>query len=151
MCNCNASPYSDWSLANRCQPYGSRTPLVDRVIGPDAFDVVWYVAQHMTAIQRAASIARNQWRLETTLSAAVSPSAFIVMPQHVLIQNVVASNVMLQTLAGELLSADSGLFKTKITNDGLTVTIDPADASIVDGATVRWFLTFEARTHAPVA
>lgn len=146
----SCSPFSPayWnSNANRCKPYGAQVPLVDKLIGPDAFDVVYYVAQHMPAIQKAAAVARNQWRLETTVSA-VAGGATILMPVGVQIENVVASNVMLQTLAGELLSADSGLFKTKITNVGLTVSIEAGDASIVDGATVRWFLTFEARTSA---
>lgn len=146
---CPPYPYWNSNAANRCHPYGNSVPLVDKLIGPDAFDVVYYVAQHMPAIQRAALLANKyQKRLETLMSVAGGGAA-IVMPLGIGLSNIVSSSVLVRTVDGRLLGSDSGLFSSVVTSAGLMVTLaGPTPDPTLDAAVVRWFLTFEGQTSA---
>lgn len=135
-------------MSNSCNPYGGHNTLVDKCLGPDAYQVVQYVARHMQDIIRASANTNLQIQLTTPL-LFIAGGAAIAMPPNCTVDQVRSSSVMLKTTNGHLLGSDSGLFTTTIDGTGMTMMLTAAgndDASLT-GSEVRWFLIYEAATN----
>lgn len=136
-------------MRNHTDPYGGLNPLVDRVIGPKAYDFVKFVALRMGFIQKAASEPYTRLRLLARTTGLVTS---LVFPPTVLLENMVDSAVwIVDPVTGSRCNADSGYFNVIYTTMGATISIKPEAPLSLQNAEIMWFLTAMEVYRAPIA
>ncbi|QEG09309.1 hypothetical protein HYP93_gp48 [Stenotrophomonas phage Pokken] len=120
-------------------PYGGLNPLVDRVLGPKAYDIVRFVAHNMNLIAKAAS---EPYARLTAYGKASGLVTNILFPADVSLGALVDSTVWLvDPLTGSRYNSESGYFTTAYTVNGLTISLNETAPEALQSADVIWFMT----------
>lgn len=116
-------------------PFGGNDTLVDKLIGPTAYQVVHYVALKMSVLERAASFARLRKVATGVVSGQVTNLAY---PPGVKMAGLVRSDLWLIG-TDKKIDAASGGFTVGYTDQGVQITLkDGFEAWI--GEKVEWFI-----------
>lgn len=123
------------SMQNILNPFGGRDPLVDKLIGPTAYQVVHYVALKMGAIERAAAFARLR---KVAVGVVSGPITNLAYPPGVKMAGVVRSDIWLVG-TDKKIDAASGAFSVGYTDQGVQIVLKTGFEAWV-GEKVEWFI-----------
>lgn len=136
-------------------PYGSRTALVDKMIG-SAYDIVKFVAYRLDIISYVAThmdeittLVRNLRKEHIILRPVILDSynkMTVLLPDDLQVSQITSYSCMVQTVLDDLYGIESGAFTSRIVNGALELTVDPAaitalGTSFAD-ATLKWVITY---------
>lgn len=129
-------------------PYGGYNPLVDRLIGPTAYDIVKFVALRMPFIQKAAANPYSQLPL---VGKMVGTTTSMVFPPLVQPNTMVDSVVWLTDALGNRVKAET-VGTVTYSPVGMTIVLNQGANVAWRTADILWYLTaIETRgvIHAP--
>ncbi|UZV39864.1 hypothetical protein [Xanthomonas virus PB119] len=136
-------------MRNHIDPYGGLNPLVDRVLGPKAYDIVKFVACRMPFIEK---VAAEPWSRLRLVGKMVGPVTSLLFPPMVQLANVMDSVIwLIDPLTGARYNADSGYFTVAHTQLGVTISMKDEAPVALQTADVLWFLTAAEVRYVPVA
>ncbi|QYW01941.1 tail fiber [Stenotrophomonas phage Piffle] len=120
-------------------PYGGLNPLVDRVLGPKAYDIVRFVAVNMNLIAKAAA---EPYARLTATGKISGPVTNLLFPTSIPLESLVDSTVwLIDPLTGARYNAESGYFTTAYTANGVTISLSETAPVALQAADVLWFMT----------
>lgn len=129
------------NMRSPTDPYGGLNPLVDKVLGPKAYDIVRFVACHMPII---AKVAAQPWSRLKAVGKTVGLVTNILFPPLITLPMLVDSTVWLvDPITGSRYNGESGYFTTAYTTAGLTISLSETAPIALQSADVLWMLTVE--------
>lgn len=131
-----------------CDPYGGLNPLVDKVIGPRAYEIVKFVALRMGWIQKVAAEPYTRLAL---IGQVAGTTTNLLFPPTVTLGSMFDSAVWLtDPTTGIQYGVDSGYFSTAYSTAGVTITLKSGAPAGLQIASIKWSLTaFEANPIPP--
>lgn len=138
-------------MRNPYDPCGGRAPLVDRFIG-NAYAAVRHVADHipqirylvanMAHIVRVSQGIRRSGLILGTTGSSLGSSVEIPLPDGVVAEDIVASDVVIQSRDGNIYSSGSGVFSYYIRQGKLRVTLSSSAPGNITNSEIRWSLVY---------
>lgn len=129
------------NMRSPCDPYGGLNPLVDKLIGPKAYDIVRYVAINMPLI---AKVAAQPWLQLKAVGKTTGLVTNLLFPPNIQLSQLVNSTVwLIDPITGSRFNAESGYFTTAYTLQGLTISLNENAPTSLQSADVLWMLTVE--------
>lgn len=138
------------NMRSSTDPYGGLNPLVDRIIGPKAYDIVKFVAERMGFVQYVAGnmeaiVNVNNNLMSTYQAMGITPvagqSVSLQMPFPILPVVVLSTQVAVRTLNGGFYTAESGYFRWSIQGNTLQFTLNANAPAALENAQLIWTLT----------
>lgn len=136
---------------NAHNPYGGRGPLVDKMIGTYYrmvesvamnMDSIRYVVANMASIVAIAAGLRSSLKILGT-AGEVGTTVSIPLPTGFVQDKITASSVILVATNGNIYGSESGMFSAWIQGGALKVTLESDASTAIEGAEVRWLITYE--------
>lgn len=129
------------NMRSPCDPYGGLNPLVDKLIGPKAYDIVRFVAYNMPLI---AKVAAEPWVRLKAVGKTSGLVSNLMYPVSVTLDNLVDSTIwLIDATTGARYNAESGYFTTAYSSNGVTISINETAPVSLREADVMWLLTVE--------
>lgn len=136
-------------MRNHLDPYGGLNPLVDRLLGPKAYEIIRFVASRMPFIEK---VAADPWRRMTLLGKMVGTTTSLLFPPLVPLDGVMDSTIWLKDpVTGNRCNSESGYFTVSYQAQGVVITLNIDAPASLQTADIVWFLTAVEVIHVPVA
>ncbi|AVO23169.1 hypothetical protein RIVERRIDER_88 [Xanthomonas phage RiverRider] len=136
-------------MRNHLDPYGGLNPLVDRLLGPKAYEVVRFVASRMGFIEK---VAADSWRRIPLVGKMSGTATQLLFPPLVQLDGIVESTIWLKDpVTGNRCNSESGYFTVTYMAQGARIVLNNNAPVSLQTADILWFLTAVEVINVPVA